>query len=142
MGLDNGLIIRAKNAKGDEFLRNMGVKEEDLNSGKYEFGYWRKCYNIRRAVLDEFANKGYDGEGGYLDLKISDLYKFRSVMKHFLIENNWVHGNSFTDGSIWEWSTMLPSIGETIRLIDLFYDELQYSDITDEDLEIYFYDSY
>ena len=58
MGLDNGLIIKAKNHKGAEFLRKIDCfEEEEVNSERYELGYWRKCYNIRAKVLDEFKRQ-------------------------------------------------------------------------------------
>jgi hypothetical protein len=140
MGLDNGIVIRGKTKKGEEFLKRNFYNLRD--SFEYEFGYWRKCWNIRAAFLDDFRNNGYDGQGGYLYLTIDDLKKVcNKTLKQFLDENNWEYEGSTSH--IFTWIEELPSIAGAMRNIYIFlegfYDE---KDLNEEDFEIYFYDSY
>ena len=140
MGLDNGLMVRAKTIKGARFLeQNYANIKDDCFANSYEFGYWRKCWNIRHKVLNTFKNKGYDGMGGDLILNIADLVTFRDIMKYFLIEENWRNSDY---GSIWSWEESISGIAKTIYWITQFLEDVEYEGLSDTDFEIYFYDSY
>lgn len=149
MGLDNGLRIMPKTLKASRFLeKNFNSLKNEYTANTYEFGYWRKCWNIRSAILNTFVDKEYNGEGGDIDLTISDLVTFRDVMKYFLIEEHWHQGDH--GGSIWTWEQAIRGIADTIYWITEFLqyvedgsdDDEFYEDFTDEDFDIYFYDSY
>ena len=148
MGLDNGLRIMPKTLKASRFLeKNFGSLKDEYTANTYEFGYWRKCWNIRSAVLEAFGDKEHNSDDEDIDLTISDLVTFRDIMKHFLIEENWYQGGR---GSIWTWEQSIRGIANTIYWITEFLqyvedgsdDDELYEDFTDEDFDIYFYDSY
>lgn len=146
MGLDNGLIIRGKTERAKQFLKEH-FEDLQLNysSNEYEFHYSRKCWNIRQKFLDEFENKGYDGETGFIHLKKKDLYRVIDILKFFLDENNWEYKGLF---SIWEWHEMLPSIAKSISNLKTFLYELEIENsdadkkLKGKNFEIYYYDSY
>lgn len=143
MGLDNTLAIKGKTLRGNQFLDKTDnyLKHEGQ---WYEFGYWRKCWNIRSKFLEVFNDRGYDGQGGDLPLKVSDLIEIRNIMKYFLIEENWSKdGNS----SIWTWSQSICGIAKCLTNIDFFIEDFMerqadVGDISEEDFELVFEDSY
>jgi len=140
MGLDNGFEIRGKSYDGDEFLEEFGQSYPDFvktyGSHKvYELAYWRKCYNIRHKMLDSFP-QFVDAEGG--KIKISELPKLKGILTYFLKKKNWTEDGS----SIWTWEEQLPCIANQIFLITKLMEDIEDEGITDDDIEIEFYDSY
>lgn len=142
MGLDNGILIKGKTLKGKEFLKEHFDRLEKYGDS-YEIAYWRKCYNVRGRFLNTFSNKEYDGGGGDIHLNVEELYDVvEHVMKHFLNEDNWIEGNSFSNGSIWTWTEQLHNTAEIIYNIRKFLEFYKESELSNDDFEIIFYDSY
>ena len=146
MGLDNGIIIRGKTAKGINFLtrfhENYGGFSEDAYSGPgvYEIIYLRKCWNIRYKALSlGLLNDCCDDDGDRV-LSITELNDVVDLFKYFLVEKNWQEDGD----SIWQWHTILPHLAEAIRDIRYFLQEYEDEDfdLSEEDFEITFYDSY
>lgn len=145
MGLDNGIIIRGKTEKGKKYLINYFaylLKDYENNSEtvKLEFGYWRKCWNIRKKFIDDF---GYDAKEQEIRFELDDIPAIIETLKYFLNEDNWAYKGEYSQ--VFSWIEELPSIANAMRDLWIFYDYLDsYSDneFTDEDFEIYFYDSY
>jgi hypothetical protein len=137
MGLDSGLLIKPKTVAGGIFLaENFGYCQDEYLSGVipvYEFAYFRKCWNIRHAMLIT----GLAADADDYELKIADLEKVVLIMKYFLDENHWD-----TSESIWEWYVQVPAIADTIKKIRLFLDYLDGEDLDDRDFSIVWYDSY
>ena len=147
MGLDNGIIIRAKSDNGLNFLRKnfSDLKAEFDDEGKeFEFGYWRKCWNIRSKFLEDFW---YNEENYEIRFSIDDIPEIIETLKFFVEEKNWTYGN----GSIFEWSDEIKHLLKVIRDLKFFYlgvkelinlntanDEM----LREDDFEIFFYDSY
>ena len=136
MGLDNGIELKAKTSRGIEYLaENHSFYFDDDDN---DIGYWRKCWNIRRAVLHAFGDKGYEGDGGYIDLtSVEDLVNMAETLKYFLNEENWDR-----DDSIWDWYIALPSVAEAIKKLRCLIEDIENEEISIDDLNIYFYDSY
>ena len=142
MGLDNGIIIKSKTEKGFDFLNEYYHDEinKSYSPGEYEIVYWRKCWNLRGRMLEVFKDNPTEMYGYKTSLSIVDLKKVvELVLKYFLDEKNW---DSEYGQSIWEWETMLRNIADEIFEIRRFLDNAKEEEIQDEDLEIYFYDSY
>jgi len=136
MGLDNGIVLKAKTLRGIKYLT------ENHNFYFYgdsdEIGYWRKCWNIRYRVLEAFIDKAYDGEGGYINLtSVEDLVNMAETLKYFLLEENWDRNES-----IWDWYIELPAIADAIKKLRCLIEDIENKDISIDDLNIYFYDSY
>ena len=137
MGLDNGIELKAKTSRGIEYLTEHHSFYFYDNDD--DIGYWRKCWNIRQKVLEAFNDKGYDGDGGYINLtSVEDLVNMAETLKYFLHEENWGKDGS----SIWDWYIVLPSIAEAIKKLRYLIEDIENEDISIDDLNIYFYDSY
>jgi hypothetical protein len=144
MGLDNGIIIKGKTPKGvvflDHFHEDYGAFSKDAFAeapGVYEIIYLRKCWNIRNRAADLglLNDCSYDEDRV---LSVSELNDIVELFKYFLNEDNW-----YDDGeSIWDWFIMLPTLAEAIRDICFFLREYEDSDVSEDDFEITFYDSY
>ena len=59
------------------------------------------------------------------------------TLKYFLREENWDRSDS-----IWDWYIVLPSIADAIKKLRNLIEDIEYEDISIDDLNIYFYDSY
>lgn len=133
-------MMIGKTVRGKKFLNEWFKHNEyEYDPDKYEFLYFRKCWNIRERFIEVFRDK-YDSEKCQINLTIPDIYTVvEKVLKYFLIEENWYRDNS---GSMWEWHQELRTIALGIQDLREF---MEYADeylITDDDIEIYFYDSY
>jgi len=142
MGLDNGIIITDKTKKGEDFLKRHFSDNYSPYLSEYEFGYWRKCWNIREKFLDDF---NIDKNEQLIHFKISDIPSIINTLKYFLDENNWEYNGRTS--LVFNWYEEIASIANAIRDLYLFYDYIDEGadnedDVTDEDFEIYFYDSY
>ena len=135
MGLDNGIVLKAKTSRGLKYLTENHSFYFYYND---EIGYWRKCWNIRHNILNAFADKNYDGNGGCIDLtSVKDLVNMAETLKYFLHEENWEKSES-----IWDWYIVLPSVAEAIKKLRYLIEDIENEDISIDDLNIYFYDSY
>ena len=140
MGLDNGIMIKPRTERGRNYLERNFPGNRD--GEKYEFGYWRKCWNIREKFIDDF---NYDKEEQIIVFEIKDIPAIIETLKYFLDENNWKYNGKTS--LIFSWYEEIASIANAIHDLYLFLDYIDEGadnedDVTDEDFEIYFYDSY
>ena len=141
MGLDNGIIVKAKTLRGSKFLEKYFSHLDKLDSG-YELAYWRKCYNVRSKILERVKN-AYDA--GEFELNTTDLVQVLEVMKYFLDREHWYEDG----GSIWTWEQQLRNTADIIYNITKFLEYIEDGDgdvpedeVSAEDFEITWYDSY
>ena len=140
MGLDIGIIIKPKTEAARKYLKNEFPNNRDEYSTdiQYEFGYWRKTWNIRRRVIDVFKLPNHDDAN--ITMTFDQLKIFRDeVLEFFLDKNHWVYKDYYSH--VFSWEVELVPIAHAIRDITLFFEYLD-DDLTDEDFEISFYDSY
>ena len=140
IGLDIGIIIKPKTEAAREYLKNEFPENRDEYSTgiKYEFGYWRKTWNIRQRVIDVFELPNHDDAN--LTMTLDQLKIFRDeVLEFFLDKDHWVYKNEYSH--VFSWEVELVPIANSIRDITLFFEYLD-DDLTDDDFEIRFYDSY
>lgn len=141
MGLDNGIIVKAKTLRGSRFLEKYFSYLDKLGNG-YELAYWRKCYNVRSKIL-EWVKNAYDA--GEFELNLTDLVQVLDVMKYFLDKEHWYEEG----GSIWTWEEQLRNIADVIYNVTKFVEyledgegDLPEDEVSAEDFEILWYDSY
>jgi hypothetical protein len=139
MGLDNGLIIKPKTERAYNFLKK-NFPHLQQNSYYYEFYwefcYYRKCWNIR----SRFFEFNYAQDEDEQKLAISDLpVVLNKIIKYFLIEDNWDNNDS-----IWSYNEIKPSLKRQVHDIQKFLDllEKETEKFSEDDFEIFFYDSY
>ena len=144
MGLDNMIYVRGKNYKGSSLLKEAFGNLEDsyCHDGKYEFNYMRKNWGIRNEIIRSI----FGGEHDYNDeswdgcyyFKIKDIEKFVYIFSYFLDEKHWIDEAD----SIWEWHIGIRNLAETIFNLRELEEIIEEENITDEDLELWFVDSY
>jgi len=140
MGLDNGIMMKGKTKEGKKFLKKYfsewldkyyTTEKEEI----YEVTYWRKYWNLRNLMFDN--NFGVN-EDHYI-LKIADLPVIvEKVIKPFLNEDYW----NENDNSIWDWDEAIRNLGNNIFNLRYLMRMVEQKKITDNDIEIWFYDSY
>ena len=146
MGLDNGIEVRAKTPAGkrylDSFPRRFGIEGEYIEGFKtYEIAYWRKCWNIRRAILDIVTYRNTKNDGDFCFYFGADvLADIADRLKDFLNEDYWRESEG---SSIWTWTEAVVNIARGIQTIRFILEDIEYGEeVTAEDLEFRFYDSY
>lgn len=145
MGLDNGilLVIHGKIDEDDDLLRVPGIEradwrkdDQDKNLNYYEICYWRKCWNIRDAILGVVDKSDVPGE---YTVSETALRNIRTILENFLHngENGW---SSDSFGSYWSFERMVPQLAWDIVRISALLKYIE--DEPNKYFEIVFYDSY
>ena len=145
MGLDNGIEVRAKTSAGrrylDAFPRRFNIEGEYEEGYKtYEIAYWRKCWNVRHAILDIVTYRNTKTDGDYRFYFNADvLEEIAERLKDFLNEDYWNDGEG---SSIWSWTEAIVNMAQSIQRIRFILEDIEDGEIKAEDLEFSFYDSY
>ena len=102
------------------------------NNGDFEIAYWRKCWNVRSAIIDSLD---YFTDNCGSEVSHAELVRIIAALEGFNAEN-WEEDDGW--GSIWEWNEIEESMKDCIeRLNELSNLMTQYPEIIIE-----FYDSY
>jgi len=139
MGLDNGIAIKMN--------KNISKDVEDiLKYFEDPFGevcYWRKCWNIRNKILESLNDKYelWDEYEYFLDEE--DIQEIIKILTSFNKEN-WICGNAFSDGSIWEWDEIKDNLKSSLNNLYYLLGIIKTYNANNMEVpfQIYFYDSY
>lgn len=109
MGLDNGMAIRFREGKEPKWAKSLRVMDDVPKDGfgrELELAYWRKCWNVRKAILDELAEMGrqddHDDDCEYR-LLADELRRVCKAVGKVLNRKDW--DECYRYGyTIWEWS--------------------------------------
>ena len=140
MGLDLGIVIKPKTEAARKYLKNeFASNRDEYSTGiTYEFGYWRKTWNIRRRVIDVFELPNHDDANMTMTLDQLKIFK-DEVLEFFLDKDHWEYKGETS--LVFSWEVELVPIAMAIRDITLFFEYLD-DNLTDKDFLIQFYDSY
>ena len=127
MRLDNGIML---NCSDKDYLKFPYPNERDLGREYKDIAYWRKCWDIRRDIINNLHYK--DGDLSTVDLE--DIPAFIRALKPYLNENYW----NEHDDSIWTYEEMFNKTYEI--LVNLEYLKKYLKD--NPDVKCYFYDNY
>lgn len=135
MGLDNGIILKSKNKV--EFPSYVNIKDVTQwypnkdNCYYYEVAYWRKCWNVRSAIMSIIgAEEPSEGEFDVTSHKCLDIAADLILM--MTDPNCWDE-----DESIWSWEEIKDSLfQQVINLKWIATHSDEYNGY------LYFYDSY
>ena len=134
MGLDNGILVKhVTNSKAIAILakwRDHWYEDTPV----YEICYWRKCWNVRQAILD-ICEQDSPNDWQYA-LNISEVCEIKGYLES-LNEKIW-DSESLYGGSIWTWEEHEPHNQTHIEALTDLIEAMQY----DPDMVVYFYDSY
>lgn len=145
MGLDNGLYLRVNEDKHIDFPEEVVTRGKwnevwDYNENgevcvkgkEIDMCYWRKCWNIRQAIMN-VIDEDYDGDGGMIELSIGSLKKIWHEIFRLTHKKEWEDGES-----IWTWKEMRWVLDQDLINIEWLIENMQ----RDPELEVYFLDSY
>lgn len=131
MGLDNG--IEVKRTPVSEIIAELQQFKHSWDKNDtlpYELAYFRKCWNVRGAIInciDGGFNDNYETK-----LTKEDVQRIIVALKAFNADN-WDGGL----GSIWDWEEQEPHIQRYIGNLELLVELMEHND-----LDVVFYDSY
>lgn len=134
MGLDNGIMV--KNVTNPKSIDILAKWQDPFYEDEvvYEICYWRKCWNVRGAILDIcHENSPNDWERV---LNISEVCEIKGYLES-LNEKIW-DSDSLYGGSIWTWEEHEPHNQTHIEALTDLIEAMQY----DSGMRVYFYDSY
>lgn len=134
MGLDNGIM--AENVTHPKAIDILAKWQDQWYRDRtvYEICYWRKCWNVREAILD-ICGENSPNDWKYA-LDISEVCAIRGYLES-LNEKIW-DSESLYGGSIWTWEEHEPQNQKHIEALTDLIEAMQY----DPDMRVYFYDSY
>lgn len=130
MGLDNGVSLKILDVNSFKTIPSW-VHKLAL-SDEYDILYWRKCWNIRRAILRYLGEKS--GEC-YYDLTLEDLHNIINIVKKLCTRKNWDE----TD-SIWTYDEIKRNYKYNLRMARKTLRWLKKK--PENSYSLYFYDSY
>jgi hypothetical protein len=125
MGLDNGIYIKEKENEERKKLQKKQFFWGD------EVAYWRKCWGIRRVILDILNTK--EGDYGYA-ISRDKLKEIIIALKKFNKKEYW---DAYAD-SIWTFEEFADSRKRILRNLRWLHRYMYFHPET----EVYFYDSY
>lgn len=135
MGLDNGITIIVPK----QFIAKLGTWDSSNStdeSSEYDICYWRKCWGIRRAilnVLDPEGLKRQDGETNY-PIEAEDVPAIIRALRPFFNENYW---NEEAE-SIWTFDEMFETLIDNVVNLQKLKELLE----SNPEVKCEFYDSY
>jgi hypothetical protein len=130
MGLDNGINIKRTDRIAKYFNEKLYPHFYYVNDCDIEIAYWRKCWNIRNAILD-ILDVTEDNDS-HTEISIPQMKEIIKFLKS-LNENNWEE-NGY---SIWTWEESKKHIKFQIKKLKRLIKLMKRYDI-----EVYFYDSW
>lgn len=131
MGLDNGICVRGKTRK--ELPKVIRYPfDKDYEAGVVDICYWRKCWDLRNAILDIIGKRFTSEEEWRFTLNCDDvLHIQRQIVYYLRHPNEW-------DNSIWTFKEIERVLRQdSWNLWWLWIWMKRHSDV-----EVYFYDSY
>lgn len=131
MGLDNGIIIKNADVFQDELSVCPNFYWDDIGGSEQHIAYWRKCYGIRSAILSVLRAPE---EGGEYPLSQGDIVAILSVLKPFLKKKKWENEAE----SIWTYDDIKESMKAMYESLTWLAEYMKIN----QELEVYFYDSY
>lgn len=144
MGLDNGIVMKSKKhiKVPRELVRvyKSTCSAYDKNyTFEYELCYWRKCWNIRRAIgMALGTNLGEDASKDNLD--IYDVKNIWHALNHLNNKRAW----EAESDSIWTYKEIRDNLDYSLLTLEWLINFMRehLDDFENGDIYVEFYDSY
>lgn len=131
MGLDNSIEVkRTPFSTNLKELQPYAMTWDDKKQFDFEIAYWRKCWNVRAAILNCLDEKVNNYS---VPLSVAEIDRIIEALKGFN-KKNWEDMGS----SIWTWQEQKPRLKEAIKNLE----RLKKLMIKYPELEVEFVDSY
>lgn len=134
MGLDNGIMMRptANQSKICALL----ASDQD---GWYEVAYWRRCYNIRGAILDIIDGlEGKDGNATETTLAPQAVRAIAEMLESYCADKRKWEEDYEKGETIWSWDDVERQLNTQVKKLNLLAQLMEGGEIE----EVIFYDSY
>lgn len=131
MGLDNSIEVkRTPFSTNLKELQSYAMTWDDKKQFDFEFAYWRKCWNVRAAILN-CLDKEVNNYS--MPLSVAEIDRIIEALKGFN-KKNWEDMGS----SIWTWQEQKPWLKKAIKNLE------QLKKLMEKypELEVVFVDSY
>lgn len=131
MGLDNSIEVkRTVFSTNLKELQPYALSWDEKKEFDFEFAYWRKCWNVRAAILN-CLDKEVNNYS--VPLSVAEIDRIIEALKGFN-KKNWEDMGS----SIWTWQEQKPRLKEAIKNLE----QLKKLMVKYPELEVEFVDSY
>ena len=128
MGLDNGICVKRNyHTTNIQELQPFEDSWDKQHTHDFEICYWRKCWNIRNAILWAIERE-FDIQYEF-KLTSTDIGNIIIILMSYK-EDNW-------EDSIWEFEEIEEQLKQDVKNLQLLQDLME-----KHNLEVYFYDSY
>lgn len=139
MGLDNGIVYKStyilKPRLIKKFLPEDPIEFKHFES-RIDICYWRKCWNVRRDIL-QILNRKPDNFGTYT-LSHTDIVLIRKLMASYLLRSSlWDEYTSF-----WNWAEARRNIFNSYVALLWLERCVKRDERAKRPNLVYFYDSY
>lgn len=139
MGLDNGLLLHTKDPVDfpkeiADYVKGISVDLRSPFPYKYELCYWRKCWNLRRAIGRSIGAESIECVGKPW-LTISDVKNIWHAINHINSKRVWEEGDS-----IWTWREIKDHLERDLLMLDWLIFFMRQHD--EKEYMVEFYDSY
>lgn len=132
MGLDNGIKIKRRADLPAAAFAYFDEEWRAKHNCDLEVAYWRKCWNVRRIIIDVLDVR--EGNDSYTAMTVEDVDAVITALCKINKKNWLVYGST-----IWEWKEFKNIQRRNIRnLRRLRYMMKKKPDV----FEVYFYDSW
>ena len=107
--MKRALYVKLAEIQNEKIRNTLAVFAPSYHPTEAEICYWRKCWGIRKDILDIVADDAYPGNDGEFFLNIEDIEKIIAILKTYN-KRNWD-----TLDTIWEWDEMKDTIKNQIK---------------------------
>lgn len=140
MGLENGIVVIPKSKRAKEFCEDFFSRYKELidfEEYKYEICYWRKYWSLNNEIL-EYLDKKFDLEETKFNLTLKDLKGIVDILKRD-ISYDYYENNV---RCLWEYPVYARNLGNNIFELSNLIDELENEKYEENDIKIYYYNSF
>lgn len=136
MGLDNGIQFKILDKQKFGDIPSWFKREawEDKYEYDYEILYWRKCWNVRGAILNYLCDF-FDEEEVETNITLGQLEDIFAILKTLYTKESWNDG-----GSIWSWDDVKKNYPANLKYARKVLKWLRTK--PSDSYQLYFYDSY
>ena len=135
MGLDNGIMFKIKNKEKFGAIPSWFRREEWAEKCNYDYEvlYWRRCWNVREAILNYLPNTHDDG--GTFDMTTEQLEGIFDILEGLYSAENWND-----DESMRSWEEIGEAYVENLKYARKVLAWLKTKPA--DSYQLYFYDTY
>lgn len=131
MGLDNGFMAKRTGVARIDKRLNRLSSWTSIDRGEEEIAYWRKCWNVRRVVLNIISDTGENTEQYEFSVDYVDVFLVARELAKF-------NKKTWECDSVWDWEEIKHQHRRNVRRLRRLARLMRRYPF----IEVHFYDSY